>query len=56
MSKYSDEDRQALIDLIRWYRDDYHQADFGHTEYMQAIRDGAELEPYYRLVDGWLDS
>ena len=53
-----EEHKQALIDLIKWYRDEYHKKDFGHTEMMEeiaAITDAKDLEAYDRTTDMWLD-
>ena len=53
-----EEEQEALINIIAWYRDEYHVADFGHTEMIEeikAITDIAKLEPYWKRTDGWLD-
>jgi hypothetical protein len=31
-------DCQAALDLIGWYRDSYHHADFGHREMMAQLK------------------
>ena len=51
----TDEDREALIDLIKWYRDEYHHCDFGHADMMEQARTAADLEPLWKTVDMWLD-
>ena len=28
---FTEEDKQAMIELIEWYRDEYHRKDFGHS-------------------------
>ena len=33
-----EEDKQGLIELIEWYRDEYHKSDFCHTEMIEKIR------------------
>lgn len=55
---HSEDDKQSLIDLIKWYRDEYHHKDFGHTEMINKIPSATkeELEVYYKSVDGWLDN
>ncbi len=53
-----EEDKKYLINLIRWYRDEYHKEDFGHSEFIENISKltkSSELEPYYQIVDDWLD-
>ncbi len=53
-----EEEKQALIDLIIWYRDEYHKKDFCHTEMIDKIRqivDAQELDQYWQIVDAWLD-
>lgn len=55
---YSEEDKQALIDLIIWYRDEYHRKDFGHSEMIEKIKstnDKKELGIIEQTVDLWLD-
>jgi len=58
MSKYSKEDIHSLIDLITWYRYEYHHSDFGHADYIDTLlnfpsdRDFEEIE---HAVDDWLD-
>lgn len=53
-----EEDKKYLINLIKWYRDEYHKEDFGHSEFIENISKltkSSELEPYYQIVDDWLD-
>jgi hypothetical protein len=33
-----EEDKQSLIELIEWYRDEYHKSDFCHTEMIEKIK------------------
>ena len=50
--------KQALIDLIIWYRDEWHKGDFNHTEMIDKLRetnDPKVVELYEKIVDGWLD-
>jgi hypothetical protein len=53
----SSEDRQALIDLIEWYRDEWHCKDFGHTRMINSIpvADEEALGLYWQITDQWLD-
>lgn len=54
-----DEDRLALIDLIRWYRDKYHRKDFGHTEYMKNLQSPDLTHKQFiiieAIVDDWIN-
>ena len=53
-----EEDKQGLIDLIEWYRDEYHKSDWCHTEMIneiKQIKNANELSHYEQIVDGWLD-
>ena len=54
-----DERREALIELIEWYRDEYHKGDKSHhNEMIEKIRQTDDLkviEIYEQTVDGWLD-
>lgn len=52
------EEKKALIDLIVWYRDEYHRKDFGHTEMIEKIKQATtskELDSYHQITDFWLD-
>ena len=43
-----EEDKQGLIELIEWYRDEYHKSDFCHTEMIEkAVLTGLQV----RLAD-----
>ncbi len=58
MADSFEEDKQGLIELIEWYRDEYHKNDFCHTEMIEKIRqiqNQKDLEIYEKVVDGWLD-
>lgn len=53
-----EEDKRSLIDLIIWYRDEYHRKDFGHTKMIEAIKlvkYNFELYKFEQTVDTWLD-
>lgn len=53
-----EEDKHGLIELIEWYRDEYHKSDFCHTEMIEKIKqiqDEKELSIYEQVIDGWLD-
>jgi len=52
------EDKEALVDLIIWYRDEYHRTDFGHSDLINKImatNDDILLNQYELIVDGWLE-
>lgn len=52
------EAKQALIELIVWYRDEWHRRDFCHSEMIEKIEQlntEKELAIYEQLIDGWLD-
>ncbi len=54
----TEEDKEGLIDLITWYRDEYHKNDFGHTEMIEQVKEATndkELDMIERIADGWLD-
>lgn len=51
-------DEAALIDLIQYYRDEYHKADWCHSDMIKKIEDGVDqktLDLYWRITDDWLD-
>jgi len=53
-----EEDKKGLIDLILWYRDEWHKKDFGHTEMIEKIQLVTKIEDldfFEQTVDGWLD-
>jgi hypothetical protein len=53
-----DEQKQSLIDLIKWYRDEWHKADWCHSEMIEKLtttNDEKLVELYEKVVDGWLD-
>lgn len=53
-----EEDKQSLIELIEWYRDEYHKNDFCHTEIIEKIKqvqNEKELLIYEQVVDGWVE-
>ena len=52
------EDKEGLIDLIEWYRDEYHKIDEGHSKMISEIREISDEKLfglYEKIVDGWLD-
>ena len=52
-------DEIALIDLIEYYRDEYHRADWCHTDMINKIKNGTDpktIEMYWKITDGWLDN
>ena len=52
------EEKESLINLIIWYRDEYHKGDFGHNDLIQIVKEAKisnELEHVWQIVDGWLD-
>lgn len=34
-----EEEKESLIDLIIWYRDEYHKSDWCHTELIQKVNE-----------------
>lgn len=55
-----EEQKEDLISLIEWYRDDYYAPsmkdycnDIINT--VKKIADEKTLDAYYQLVDGWFD-
>lgn len=59
MSKETFEEyKQSLVELVEWYRDEYHKKDFGHNKMIEEIskaRDPRDLETHERILDFWLD-
>lgn len=58
MAESLQESKDALIDLIIWYRDEYHKKDSVHTKMIAKITNlstSEELEHYWKIVDGWLE-
>jgi hypothetical protein len=54
-----EEDKESLIDLIIWYRDEYHKKEFGHNELIEQVRNAQKIEDLSgveQVVDGWLCS
>ena len=54
---FTKEDKQAMIELIEWYRDEYHRKDWCHSEMIETIRtsdDEEELEMIAKTLDLWL--
>jgi hypothetical protein len=53
-----EEDKKSLIELIEWYKNEYHKKDFGHNEMIEEIKKVSnykELETFEQTVDLWLD-
>lgn len=53
-----EKDKQGLIDLIIWYRDEYHHGDWCHSELIERVKNATtydHLDPIYQIVDGWID-
>lgn len=56
--KYTKEDKQAIIEIIEWYRDEHHKKDYGHTEMIKTINTTTEeydIELIERTLDEWAD-
>lgn len=50
--------KKELIEIIEWYRDEYHRQDFCHSSMIEKIKtldDERYLTIYEQVVDGWLD-
>ncbi len=60
MSGWSlDDQKETLISIIRWYRDEYHRHDINHTDMIAAVMAATqvdELERYWQATDAWLDN
>lgn len=55
---YTEEDKKAIIEIIEWYRDDYHKFDCGHNDMIETIRttnDEGEIKLIEEIIDGWVD-
>lgn len=53
-----EESKNSLIELIVWYRDKYHQKDFGHTKMIEDIKQITtieDLDQFDKILDLWLD-
>lgn len=53
-----EEMKEALIDLITYYRNDYHKSDWCNTDLINKVKntdDIKELLLYEKIVDDWLD-
>ena len=53
-----EEYRDSLIDLITWYRDEYHRADWAHSEMIEQVKAAVTLDDVAGIeqtLDGWLD-
>ena len=47
----------SLIEIIEWYRDNYHKKDFCHSEMIEKIKQVTEenqLSYFEQIADGWL--
>lgn len=50
--------REDLINTIKWYRDEYHRKDFGHSKMIEQARQATTRDQIFNIwqvVDGWLD-
>ncbi len=53
-----EEDKQSLIELIKWYRDEYHKVDFFHTKIIEKVQQIISMKEFLileKIVDAWLD-
>ncbi len=51
-----EEQKEIMIDLIEWYRDQFHKKDFGHTKMIEQVRAATnyeELQPIERMLELW---
>jgi hypothetical protein len=56
--KYTNEDKQALIELIEWYRNEHNKKDFGHSEMIKTIRttnDDNDIRWIERTIEDWVN-
>lgn len=55
----SKDDIEGLVDLITWYRDEYHHSDFGHAAFIKELLNKnlskKRFEQIEAIVDGWID-
>lgn len=53
------EDKQGLVDLILWYKNDYFKNNDDYFDEMirkvWECEDQDSLELYQKIVDGWID-
>ncbi len=52
------EEKDSLIGIIKYYRDEYHRQDFGHTAMIAEVETATEsnqLEDHWRRTDDWFD-
>lgn len=50
------EEKDSLIDLIIWYKTEYHKKDFGHDELIEKVnasKNKDDLNLIWEIVDGW---
>jgi len=50
--------KNNLIELIEWYRDEYHKNEFGHNELIERVNKAMsddEIDRVWQIVDGWID-
>ncbi len=56
-----EQDRKSLIEIIEWYRDEYHKGLWNnnfHNDLIEQVKNAQtekELEYLEKVVDGWLD-
>jgi hypothetical protein len=54
-----EESKNSIIELIIWYRDEYHKQDFGHTKMIEDIKQITtieDLDQFDKILDSWLDN
>jgi len=53
------DEQKALIELIEWYRDEYHRCKLGtHNDLIRRTREAEsedDIEQIWHVVDSWLD-
>ena len=50
-------EKEDLVDVLLWYRDEYHHSDFGHSDMIAKVKvatTAEELERIEKVIDGWL--
>ena len=58
MNEQFDNRKQDLINIIEWYRDEWHKSDWCHSEMIEninKINDEKQISIYEQVVDGWLE-
>lgn len=55
---FTEEDKEAMINLIEWYRDECHRSDWCHSKMIETIKttnDEDELLVIEGVIDSWID-